>query len=133
MNSELYNNRWLVYLGNKDDKGTTALIYDSAFDDVPIVCKDGYSGRVKCLAKGEGATIPGPIEARDAAKYIKNNGIEAVYVDDARGVLEDLLGCRVNGVSMELNASKDRYGDDEYNILTLYDESLEFTKHDPVE
>lgn len=133
MGSELYNNRWLVYLGNKDSKGTIALINDSGFDDVPILCKNGYSGHIKYLANGEGVTIPDPIEARDAAKYIKKNGIEAVYVDDARGVLEDLLGCRVNGVSIELSASEDRYGDDEYNILTLYDESLEFVKNDPVE
>ena len=126
MGSEMYENRWMVYLGNSEDKGTLGVIRDSSFDDVPIVCKDGYSRRVKYLAKNDRSIIPNPIEARDAAKYISDNGIDAVYVDDVRGVLEDLLGCRVNGVSIELNASKNRYGDDEYGMLTLFDDTLKF-------
>ena len=43
MGSEMYENRWMVYLGNNEDKGTLGVIRDSSFDDVQIVCKDGYS------------------------------------------------------------------------------------------
>lgn len=133
MGSEMYENRWMLYLGNKDDQGTLGVIRDSSFDDVPIVCKDGYSKRIKYLAKNDRSIIPGPIEARDAAKYIKNNGINAVYIDDVRGVLEDLLGCRVNGASIGLYASKNAYGDDEYGMLSLCEDTIEFTKNDSAE
>lgn len=87
---------------------TTALVYASAVDKIPILCLNKQNKKyIEDLAKRLGLSIPEPLTCCSTdVKKIGNLGTAKILIDNAEytvpALIEELVGVNVNGMTMSV-------------------------------
>lgn len=87
---------------------TTALVYASAVDKVPILCLNKQNKKyIEDLAKKLGVSIPEPLTCCSTdVKKLGNLGIAKILIDNAEyavpALIEELTGVEVKGMTMSI-------------------------------
>lgn len=85
-----------IIFGNPGSGKTKALLELSAKNNIPVLCESAQRvQRLLVKAEGYGFKIPSPVTVDEL-----NSSIPAIYIDDVKRVLENVLNIRLAGITI---------------------------------
>lgn len=93
-----------VISGARNTLKTTKLIIISAVTNTPILVRNGVQKKIIAqIAEYRGFRIPEPLTVSDIVNKRGTRDIEkGVLVDEAISMLENILGVKINGITMSM-------------------------------